>query len=111
MFILLFFLTARFINAKALCKKKSRRERMEEMEVGKVTHFFSKIGVCVIHITKGGLKKGDRIHIKGATSDFEQTIGSMQINHKEILEAKTGDSIGLQVKEPVREHDVVYKVT
>ena len=81
----------------------------EEKEVGKVTHYFSKIGVGVIKLT-GILAVGDNIHIKGATTDFEQEIDSMQIEREEIEEAEAGQSIGLKVKDHVREHDVVYKV-
>jgi len=58
-----------------------------------------------------GVAVGDKIHIKGATSDFEQAMSSMQIDHQEVKEAKSGDSIGLKVNEPVREGDMVYKVT
>ncbi|MFH0977824.1 MAG: translation elongation factor-like protein [Candidatus Woesearchaeota archaeon] len=84
---------------------------MEEVQIGKITHYFSKIGVGVIEVTgPEALKKGDTIHIKGATSDFEQRLESMQIDHKEVLEAKKGDSFGLKTKDPVREHDMVYKV-
>jgi translation elongation factor EF-1alpha len=84
---------------------------MEEALLGKVTHHFSKIGVGVIEITGDvTLKKGDTIHVKGATTDFEQKIESMQVNHKEVIEAKKGDAFGLKVKGPVREHDAVYKV-
>ncbi|MEA2037752.1 MAG: EF-Tu/IF-2/RF-3 family GTPase [Nanoarchaeota archaeon] len=79
-------------------------------ELGKVTHYFTKMGVCVIEITNGSLKVGDKIKIKGATSDFEQDIDSMQIEHEKVEEAKAGQSIGLKVKEHVREHDKVYKV-
>ena len=83
---------------------------MPEEEVGKITHYFSKLGVAVLNVT-GNLKKGDKIHIKGATSDFTQTIDSMQIDRKEIEEAKPGDDIGMKIAEHAREHDVVYKVT
>ena len=79
-------------------------------EVGKITHYFSKIGVGVIKITSGSLKVGDKIRIKGATTDFEQEIDSMQIEHEQVEEAEAGQSIGLRTKEHVREHDVVYKV-
>ena len=79
-------------------------------EVGKITHYFSKIGVGVIEITSGSLKVGDKIRIKGATTDFEQEIDSMQIEHEQVEEAEAGQSIGLRTKEHVREHDVVYKV-
>ncbi|MBN2052362.1 hypothetical protein JW756_02565 [Candidatus Woesearchaeota archaeon] len=81
----------------------------EEREVGKVTHYFSKIGVAVIEL-KDTLKDGQTIHIKGATTDFTQTVSSMQIEHKEVQEAEGGQSIGMKVAEPVREHDQVFVV-
>jgi len=80
-------------------------------EIGKVTHYFTNIGVGVIELTKGSLKKGDKIRIKGATTDFKQKIASMQIEHEKIEEAKKGQSIGMKVKEHVREHDKVFKVS
>ena len=82
---------------------------MEEKEIGKITHYFGKIGVAVIEL-KGGLKAGDKIHVKGATSDFEQAVGSMQIDHQEVPEAKQGDSVGLKVNESVRQGDLVFKI-
>ena len=82
---------------------------MAETEIGKITHYFSKIGVAVIELSQG-LKVGDKIHIKGATTDFTQTVDSMQIQHEKIEEAKPGDDIGMKVAEQVREHDKVFKV-
>ena len=81
----------------------------EEREVGAVAHYYTKIGVAVIELTDT-LKVGDNIHIKGATSDFTQKIESMQIEHKNVEEAKKGESIGLKVKEHAREHDKVFVV-
>jgi len=81
---------------------------MEE-EVGRVTHFYPKISVAVVDVS-GKIKVGDRIRIKGKKTDFEQVVESMQIEHKNITEAKPGDSIGLKVIEKVREGDVVYKI-
>ncbi|MFH1849456.1 MAG: EF-Tu/IF-2/RF-3 family GTPase [archaeon] len=77
-------------------------------EIGKITHFFSKISVAVLEITKGSLKVGDTIHIRGRATDFEQPINSMQIEHESVEEAKKGQSIGLKVAEPVHEGDRVY---
>jgi putative protease len=85
-------------------------EELNESEViGKITHYFPKIGVAVIELT-GTLALGDTIHIKGATTDFTQEITSMQIEHKEVEEALSGQSIGLKVNEPCREHDIVYRL-
>ncbi len=82
---------------------------MEEKEVGIVTHYFSKIGVAAVEL-KDKLKVGDTIHIRGHTTDFTQEVSSMQIEHETVSEAGTGQSVGIKVKEKVREHDVVYKV-
>lgn len=81
----------------------------EEKEVGKITHYYDKIGVAVVEL-KAALKAGDSIHVKGHATDFTQNVESMQIEHEEIQEAKKGDHIGMKVNEEVREHDVVYKV-
>ena len=79
------------------------------VEVGKITHFFSKINVAVVELT-APLSVGDKIRIQGPTTDFEQTVQSMQIEHENVEAAKKGQSIGLRVSERVRENDTVYKV-
>jgi putative protease len=83
---------------------------MAEVELGKVTHYFSKIGVAAIQIAQDTLRVGDTIHFKGHTSDFSQKIDSMQIDGKSVTEATIGESIGLRVKDHAREHDQVFKV-
>ncbi len=80
----------------------------EIVEVGRVTHFFSKISVAVVEL-KAPLAVGDRITIKGPTTDFEQVVDSMQIEHQNVEKAEAGQSIGLKVIQRVREKDVVYK--
>lgn len=82
---------------------------MEE-EIGKITHFFSKINVGVLELTKGEINTGDTIHIKGATSDFYQKVESMQVEHEPVEKAEKGMEVGLKVENPVRENDIVYKV-
>ena len=67
--------------------------------------------MAALKITDGELKVGDTIHIKGHTSDFTQTVDSMQVEHESVEVARTGDEIGLKTAEYVREHDAVYKVT
>lgn len=78
------------------------------MEIGHITHFFSKISVAVIELTKP-LAVGDTILIKGPTTDFEQPVESMQIEHNNVQRAEAGQSIGLKVAQRVREKDIVYK--
>jgi translation elongation factor EF-1alpha len=79
------------------------------MEIGVVTHYFTKIGVAIVELSNT-LSVGDRILIKGMTTDFEQTVDSMQIEHEDVEKAESGQSIGLKVKDRVREGDAVYKV-
>lgn len=78
------------------------------IEIGQITHFFSKINVAVIEL-KEPLQVGDTIAIKGPNTDFEQAVDSMQIEHKNVERAEKGQSIGLKVKDRVRETDKVYK--
>ena len=82
---------------------------MEEMQVGKVTHYFDKIGVAVIKITEGSIKVGDEIHIKGHTTDFKEKVTSMQIEHEKVQVAEPGQDIGLKTSQPVRANDLVFK--
>jgi len=84
---------------------------MPEDKVGKVVKFFAKPCVAAIEITDGSLSIGDRIKIKGHTTDFEDTIASMEEDNKPIERATPGQLIGVKVKERVREHDIVYKIT
>jgi len=78
------------------------------VQVGQITHFFSKIGVAVIELT-APLAVGDRILVKGPATDFEQVVASMQIEHSNIPKAEAGQSVGLKLAEHARERDVVYK--
>jgi len=82
---------------------------MEE-KIGDVTHYFGNIPAGIIKLT-GTLKIGDRIHLKGHTTDFEQEITSMQISHKDVKTAKKGDEVGIQITDRVREGDEVFLVT
>jgi translation initiation factor IF-2 len=84
---------------------------MSEEEIGRVSGYFGKIGVAGIEITQGTLSVGDTIRIKGHTTDLTQVVESIQIEHQDVQTVKAGDSIGIKVKDHVRDHDKVYKVT
>ena len=78
--------------------------------IGKVTHYFSNISVGVIALS-APLSQGDEVRIVGGeNTDFNQTVDSMQVDHKDVKKAKKGDSVGLKVSEKVREGYQVYKV-
>lgn len=83
---------------------------MEEIAIGKVERFFSKIGVAAIRITSGELKVGDTIKFKGHSTDFEQTVESMQVEHENVEKVVAGEDVGIKVKEKVRDNDAVYLV-
>jgi len=81
----------------------------ELKEVGKITHYFTRIGVAVVELSDQ-LSVGDRILIQGSTTNFEQAVESMQIEHKNVTTAEAGQSVGLKVEQRVREGDRVYKI-
>jgi translation elongation factor EF-1alpha len=81
----------------------------EKKLIGKVTHYFSKINVAGIQLS-GTLKVGNKISIEGATTNFEENIDSMQIDNKAVIEAKSGDMIGIKVKDKTREGDNVFLI-
>jgi translation elongation factor EF-1alpha len=83
---------------------------MPDVEIGKVTDFFAKPVVAGIELT-GTLRIGDKIHIKGSTTDTELTVESMQIDRVDIPVGKPGDLVGIKVLDRVRRGDTVYKVT
>ena len=78
--------------------------------VGRITHYFPHVKAGVILITKGTVSKGDRLYIKGHTTDFKQKVGSIQIDNVPIERAKAGQEIGLLVKSRVRSNDAVYRL-
>lgn len=82
---------------------------MSEKEIGRVTNYFSKIGVAVIELT-APLKLGDEIQIKGGTRDFQQKVESMQVEHEPIEDAAAGQEIAIKLDQKARVNDKVYKV-
>jgi len=80
-----------------------------EVLAGKITHYYKAIGVAAIEVMDS-LQVGDTIHIKGHTTDFQQKVESMEIEHEPVSRADKGQIVGLKVKDYVREHDLVYRV-
>ena len=81
----------------------------EKKLVGKVSHYYSKIGVAVVDLADS-LTKGDQISIEGATTNIQQVADSLQVEHEAVTTANKGSSVGLRVKDRVRPGDNVYKV-
>ncbi len=88
----------------------AKSEKKIEKEIGVITHHYTHLGVAVLKMTSGTLEIGDKIRIKGATTDIEQEIESLQIEHNQVDKVKAGQDVGLKVKDHVREHDKVYKI-
>ncbi|MDD5509813.1 MAG: translation elongation factor-like protein [Dehalococcoidales bacterium] len=83
---------------------------MPEIVIGKVTEFFARPVVAGIELN-APLKVGDRVHIKGHTTDLEFAVGSMQVDNVNVDQAKAGDNIGIKVSDRVRRGDIAYKIT
>jgi len=90
-------------------KKAKKEEKVEGKCVGCVEHYYSKLGVGIVKL-KDKIAVGDKVKIKGHTTDIEQTVDSIQVNHADVEEAKKGDVVGIKVSDKVREDDAVYKI-
>ena len=95
----------------AVCNKceDQIKDVVQGREIGKVTHYYSHLSVGIIELSDF-IKTGNRVRIKGTTTDFAQNIDSMQIEHRNVSEAKKGDLIGIKVASKVHPHDKVYKI-
>lgn len=82
---------------------------MADVQIGKITHYYDKIGVAVITLTQA-LKSGDKIKVSGHDKEFNQEVSSMQVEHQQINEAKKGEIVGLKVDQPVKPGDLVYLI-
>lgn len=79
-------------------------------KIGVVSHWYSHLGVAAVELTDGDLHLGDRIYVHGHTTDLEQPVGSIQIDHHPVEEGHVGDSVGIKLGDHAREHDIVYLV-
>jgi acyl-CoA hydrolase len=83
---------------------------MSGIQIGQITHYFDHLNVAALDLTEP-LHVGDTIHILGHSTDFQQKVTSLQIEHQAVEEAKPGDDVGLKVMQKVHAHDKVYKLT
>ncbi len=87
----------------------SNSKPKEPKPIGEVTHYYGGLGVAIVKFNKT-VKVGERVHFKGMTTDFEETIQSIQRDHREIESAKRNQEIGIKVNSKVRDGDKVYAV-
>lgn len=83
---------------------------MEKVKVGEVFHFFAKPSVAAIRVTDAAIHVGDTLLFQGPSTNFDQTVESLEIEKAKVPEAKPGQSVGVQVRERARPGDLVYKV-
>lgn len=83
--------------------------KMADKAIGKVTHYYDKLGVAVVTLAKGAsLKKGDKVIFKGNSTDFTQAVNSLQLEHQEVEAVKAGDDFGMKVDQKVHDGDEIY---
>jgi putative protease len=99
----------RIVKSRAKKTKKTAPEISLE-KIGEVTHYFPHVKAAAIMLLKDGMKVGDNIYIKGHTTDFKETVKSIQLDHASIQEGRKGQEIGLLVKSRVRQGDSVYRI-
>ena len=83
---------------------------MAEELIGRVTHYFDRLGVAVIKLEKGQLKAGDSLKFRHADKEFDQVVGSLEVDRQAVEKIKAGEEAGLKVSEPVKEGWLVYRV-
>lgn len=82
-----------------------------DIQIGKVTHYYDKIGVAVVEVKNQPLKVGDTVKFTGHDQEFTQTIVSLQIEHEKVKQVPAGETAGLKVDKPVKEGDELYLAT
>ncbi len=82
-----------------------------DVQIGKVTHYYDKIGVAIIEVVNQPVKVGDTVKVSGHDKEFNQEVASLQIEHKQVREAGVGESCGLKVDQPVKPGDILYLVS
>ena len=83
---------------------------MSGTQIGQITHYFDHIGVAALTLSEP-LRVGDTVHILGHSTDFQQKVTSLQIEHQAVNEAKAGDDVAMKVTQKVHPHDKVFKIT
>jgi hypothetical protein len=82
----------------------------KDVQIGKIVHYFDKIGVAVIAMTKQSLSLGDTVKISGHDKEFTQTVISLQVEHEQVKRLAKGKEGAMKVDQAVREDDIIYSV-
>lgn len=81
-----------------------------DKSIGKVVHYYDKLGVAIVDLDSGGIKVGDELKFKRGEEEFSQKVESLQVDHQDVTEVKKGDSFGLKVSQPTKPGMLVYLV-
>ncbi len=99
------------VSKKTIVKLKPKEKKIvPELYVGEITHYFQKISVVVVKVTEHPILIGDLIHVKGSSADFTQKVVSLQVESKDVRFARKGELVGLQVSQPAKPGDKIYKI-
>ena len=79
-----------------------------DKSIGKVVHYYDKLGVAIIDLASGGLKVGDELKFKRGEEEFSQKVESLQVDHESVDSVKKGDSFGVKVDKPTKPGTEVY---
>jgi translation initiation factor IF-2 len=82
-----------------------------EEKIGVVTDYLNRIGVAVIWLTDGDVRRGDQVRIAGRTTELTQAVESLEIDHRPVEEALRGSEVAMKIADPVRRHDQVFRIT
>ncbi len=82
-----------------------------DIQIGKVTHYYDKIGVAIVEVKNQPLKVGDKVRMSGHDNEFTQEVLSLQVEHQKVAEVPTGETAGLKVDQAVKPGDALYLIT
>jgi len=88
---------------------KSDQKNDPGQPLGRVEDYFAKVGVIALRLEKP-LAVGDKVCVKGYTTDFSQPVKSIQIDHESVERARRGASVGIKVKKKCRRGDRLFKL-
>ncbi len=82
---------------------------MSGIQIGEVKHYYDRVRAAVLVLTDQ-IRIGDAIHILGHSTDFSQSVTSLQIEHRAVDEAGPGQDVALQVEHRVHPGDKVFRI-
>ena len=82
---------------------------LKEKPIGKVVHWYDKLGVAVVKLNKA-LKVGSQVKVRRGEQEFTDTVTSMQLDHKSVKAGKKGEEVAIKVSQQVKEGAEIYAI-